>query len=1357
MPSYKYKQNNVTASVKVVRVTAKAKVAGPPGTPGKDGLNFPSGGSTGQLLAKKSNADYDFQYLTVNSPVDATNTIKGLVKLSGDLGGTADSPTITKTYTKSDVGLSNVDNTSDANKPVSSATQTALNAKANTTYVDTQNALNEKLSNKGTANGYVPLGSDTKIAAAYLPSYVDDVIEYNNATPRPVTGETGKIYVNTETTSPDYNKEFRWSGSVYIEISASPGSTDAVPEGTTNLYYTNARASAAAPVQSVAGKTGAVTINEADVTNLVNDLAAKYSSGNPVPDATTTAKGILQLAGDLGGTAASPTTKNKFKVIDITEYGAIGDNSTDNTTFITNAITAANTLGVPVYIPPGIFQTGRISVPSGTKIMGADKWKSVIKRKAGANNYVFQNVDTTNGNINIVLESFTVDGNWTNQTAAPYHWLNWQNVSFYTIRNMNVTNSGNTRLRLASFGNIDGNTLRNAITTIDTVAFSLEEGSMYNRVSNNETYHYCNSVNIYGSTVETAGNSVTNNNFHDDGYYDGYLPVTRYGDAILVGGAMTHGNTITGNTIANVGEEGIRFTDNSYDNTATGNNITKTGRHGISLNQSVINTSITGNTIKNSGTTISGDTRTVANGVFVDITSTDNDITSNVIKGATQDGIQITSGSIRNNLVGNQIYGVTRYGIYSLAHNTSMNGNKIYGNGITQNGIFILNARNNNITGGSVASMTTNGIRIENNTTPIQTKDTVIIGVRAYDDQSTRTQGVGINIVATNGYAPDSTTIAFCDVNGNLNANITDAGTNSNVYGNPGYNPETAFDLGSITGSTTINRQNGEFQKATLTGNVSFTFTNGKGSNDRLYIKLTQDSTGSRTVTWPTNVSLAQGGLTLSSPANSVDVISFQWDVSASTWYEISRALATAMGSTPTGSAGGDLSGTYPNPNVPGLATKKSIITPQLNKTVSFTAAYGNIYTVDATSGNVTVTLPTSSIGQEIQVKKLDANAATGATSGIVILSGTINGTASTTLNLRKKGQAKQIVADGSGGWLIALGDLDITQLGASTTEQGFVQLTNDLGGTNTAPTTPTAVHLAGAETITGIKTFTANPKIAGIIDSNNANILLLPSTASAVNYVSITNSATGNPVTISSTGTDTNVPIVLTSQGSGYVGLQPGSNANQAIRYRQANGSVIGSWDTTNKRLRVGDGSAPTSTLDIVGDFTLQDASNVIIGTTAGTKIGTSTTQKIAFFNSTPVVQPTNTAEIGNLLSTLGLRANGGTWGATTSGNAAYTGNFRFGLSSPTASATLTSNSPPYQMVTPSSGSVTLTLPSTTSSGMIFTVKKVDSSTNNVIVKAGTSGTIDGSNTYTLSSQNKYVSVVSTNTSDLWYVIVNN
>jgi len=42
----------------------------------------------------------------------------------------------TVVLTKSDVGLGNVDNTSDANKPISTATQTALDGKASTGYVD---------------------------------------------------------------------------------------------------------------------------------------------------------------------------------------------------------------------------------------------------------------------------------------------------------------------------------------------------------------------------------------------------------------------------------------------------------------------------------------------------------------------------------------------------------------------------------------------------------------------------------------------------------------------------------------------------------------------------------------------------------------------------------------------------------------------------------------------------------------------------------------------------------------------------------------------------------------------------------------------------------------------------------------------------------------------------------------------------------------------------------------------------------------------------------------------------------------------------------------------------------------------
>ena len=53
---------------------------------------------------------------------------------------------------------------------------------------------------------------------------------------------------------------------------------------------------------------------------------------------------------------------------------------------------------------------------------------------------------------------------------------------------------------------------------------------------------------------------------------------------------------------------------------------------------------------------------------------------------------------------------------------------------------------------------------------------------------------------------------------------------------------------------------------------------------------------------------------------------------------------------------------------------------------------------------------------------------------------------------------------------------------------------------------------------------------------------------------------------------------------------------------------------------------------------ITFSNGSNMILGTTTGTKIGTATTQKLGFFNATPIVQPTG--NIPTALTNLGLVA---------------------------------------------------------------------------------------------------------------------
>ena len=75
-------------------------------------------------------------------------------------------------------------------------------------------------SGKGAANGYAPLGADSKVAADYLPSYVDDVVEVATYAALPASGETGKIYVViADETHSGATTQYRWSGTAYAIIS----------------------------------------------------------------------------------------------------------------------------------------------------------------------------------------------------------------------------------------------------------------------------------------------------------------------------------------------------------------------------------------------------------------------------------------------------------------------------------------------------------------------------------------------------------------------------------------------------------------------------------------------------------------------------------------------------------------------------------------------------------------------------------------------------------------------------------------------------------------------------------------------------------------------------------------------------------------------------------------------------------------------------------------------------------------------------------------------------------------------------------------------------------------------------------
>ncbi len=112
------------------------------------------------------------------------------------------------------------------------------------------------------ANGLVRLDAGAKIPSALVPGSTDDTAEAANFAALPATGTPGVLYVTI-----DNGKIFRWTGTVYAEISPSPGSTDSVPEGSVNLYYTATRADGRADARITAR-----------IGNEETDLAAAYAA-----------------------------------------------------------------------------------------------------------------------------------------------------------------------------------------------------------------------------------------------------------------------------------------------------------------------------------------------------------------------------------------------------------------------------------------------------------------------------------------------------------------------------------------------------------------------------------------------------------------------------------------------------------------------------------------------------------------------------------------------------------------------------------------------------------------------------------------------------------------------------------------------------------------------------------------------------------------------------------------------------------------------------------------------------------------------------------------------------------------------
>lgn len=208
------------------------------------------------------------------------------------------------------------------------------------------NALSEKVSSseKGVANGVAELDENGKVPSSQLPSYVDDVIEGYLADSthfyldidktQLVTGETGKIYVDSLST----DKTYRWSGTAYVVIS----DTIALGETSSTAYrgdrgkvaYEHASAKGTAfssglykiTTNSEGHVTSATSVAKSDITALgVPAQDTTYSA------ATTSANGLMSASDKSkldGITASADSVSFAQSLTSGTKVGTITINGT---------------------------------------------------------------------------------------------------------------------------------------------------------------------------------------------------------------------------------------------------------------------------------------------------------------------------------------------------------------------------------------------------------------------------------------------------------------------------------------------------------------------------------------------------------------------------------------------------------------------------------------------------------------------------------------------------------------------------------------------------------------------------------------------------------------------------------------------------------------------------------------------------------------------------------------------------------------------------------------------------------------------------------------------------------------------
>ena len=160
-------------------------------------------------------------------------------------------------------------------------------------------------------------------------------------------------------------------------------------------------------------------IAQANVTNLTTDLASKFDKTGGIISGAVTATGAF----------VSPNIRAKGEPhYNVKAYGALGDNSTDDTSALQSAINAVPTGGGTVYFPPGTYKHTGLTLGPHVSLYGHGTDATVLYSSTGGISFTgTTNSPETGWNRQFVIENLTIQHVGATAAALTLNTcINWQ-------------------------------------------------------------------------------------------------------------------------------------------------------------------------------------------------------------------------------------------------------------------------------------------------------------------------------------------------------------------------------------------------------------------------------------------------------------------------------------------------------------------------------------------------------------------------------------------------------------------------------------------------------------------------------------------------------------------------------------------------------------------------------------------------------------------------------------------------------------------------------------------------------------------------------------------------------------------